>query len=93
MYKPPITRFTTLDLRRCDGLTFFIVPDGVHAIHAHTPESPNAVEAFERLGLYYNGPVTWFYLPLAAHDEVLSIGLRLRRFGRDGLTPTFLVSV
>ncbi|CAI6095153.1 unnamed protein product [Clonostachys chloroleuca] len=91
MYKPPITRFTTLDLRRCDGLTFFIVPDGVHAIHAHTPESPNAVEAFERLGLYYNGPVTWFYLPLAAHDEVISIGLRLRRFGRDGLTPTFLI--
>ncbi|CAG9986409.1 unnamed protein product [Clonostachys byssicola] len=91
MYKMPISRFATLDLRRCNGLTFFIVPDGVHAIHAHTPESPSAVEAFERLRLYYAGPVSWFYVPLAADDEVLDIGLRLRRLAHNGTTPTFLI--
>ncbi|CAH0046411.1 unnamed protein product [Clonostachys solani] len=91
MPKLPISRFATIDLRRCDGLTFFIVPSGVHAVHAHTPESPDAVEAFERLRLYYDGPVTWFYMPLAADDEVLAVGLRARRSGPLELTPTLLV--
>uniref|UniRef100_A0A8H7NLL4 Uncharacterized protein n=1 Tax=Bionectria ochroleuca TaxID=29856 RepID=A0A8H7NLL4_BIOOC len=91
-YKLPISRFTSLDLGGCDGLTFFIVPDGVHSIHAHTPESPNAIKAFERLRRDYEGCVTWFYLPLAAHDEVLAIGLRLRRFAhRDRMNPTFVI--
>ncbi|VUC31982.1 unnamed protein product [Clonostachys rosea] len=89
-FRPP-NRFVSIDLRRCDGLTFFMAPSGLYAIHAHTSESPNAVEAFERLRLLYDQPLTWFYLPLAADDEVLSVGLRLRHFDFVDLNPSILI--
>ncbi|CAH0046409.1 unnamed protein product [Clonostachys solani] len=73
------SRFISIDLSKCEGLTVFSSPHGVVAIYAHTTEKSFALKAYEEIfPLQLRHSAIWSYVPLRPTDEVLSLGLRFQ---------------
>ncbi|CAG9986407.1 unnamed protein product [Clonostachys byssicola] len=86
------SHFVSIDLNKCYGLTVFSSPRGVVGMHAHTPESPLAMEAFERLRpRQLKQSVIWFYVPLGPHEKVLSLGLRFQYTQGRRMLPSLII--
>uniref|UniRef100_A0A0B7K4C9 Uncharacterized protein n=1 Tax=Bionectria ochroleuca TaxID=29856 RepID=A0A0B7K4C9_BIOOC len=87
-----VGRFTTVNLNECYGLTFFILGNGICAIHTHTSTSPSAGETFNTLTPHIRTVVAWFYLPLA-NEKIVSLGLRFQVIANLYLRPCFLIQL
>lgn len=85
------TRFRTIELSGARGLTFFYSFHKLYAIHAHTPTMPYAKKTFERIP---KADACWVYLPIPDGEEIIAIGVQLRRrFARlSTQKPCILVS-
>ncbi|KAK5992557.1 hypothetical protein PT974_05970 [Cladobotryum mycophilum] len=70
----PRPRFSTIQLDRCTGITFFIHHANWHAIHGHTPAQPHAQATFERLCSWQQRHTTWVYVPL--RQGITAFGVR-----------------
>ncbi|CAH0004783.1 unnamed protein product [Clonostachys byssicola] len=88
---PHIKRFTTISLKQCHGLTFFITHSGVASIYPHTSRSPFAFETFTTLIPGVQAHDTWFYLPLGKSEKIISLGLRFQVVNGLYVIPCFLV--
>ncbi|KAL6413025.1 hypothetical protein AUP68_02520 [Ilyonectria robusta] len=88
----PCTRFATIDLSNCTGITFFISFAETLAIHVHTPRTPCALTTFQRLSSQHQRSVAWVYLPLGGEDSITAFGLRFRKHQGQTLwtMPCFL---
>ncbi|KAH6989261.1 hypothetical protein BKA56DRAFT_727767 [Ilyonectria sp. MPI-CAGE-AT-0026] len=86
------TRFSTANLRRCTGITFFIRYCSTVGVHVHTPQAPCALISAARLSANPRRPA-WVYVPVSPKDPILAFGIRsddLRGYG-VARRPCFLL--
>ncbi|RFU77896.1 hypothetical protein TARUN_4294 [Trichoderma arundinaceum] len=75
---PRTTQFSTIDLARITGITFFISrkTGTVLGIHTHKKSAPSADAAFDRLSAQYQRQASWIYVPFPSDDRLTFFGVR-----------------
>lgn len=86
------TRFSTANLRRCTGITFFIRYASTVGVHIHTPQAPCALVSAQRLSTDPRRPA-WVYVPVTPKDPIVAFGIRSQdlRASRVARKPCFLL--
>lgn len=74
-------RFRTANLDKVQGITFFYMRGYLYGIYAHTSTDSCALDTYKRFDKRSQPPFVWVYLPIAPHDRIDGIGVRIDMCG------------
>ncbi|KAL6910158.1 hypothetical protein GGI43DRAFT_389463 [Trichoderma evansii] len=98
--KPLSGRFEALSLDPdyTTGVSFFLLNGKIMAIHGHTKQGSQALQAFQYLCRFHHMFPNWIYIPISTKDKVITIGtvrakLQLRELPGRRMPPMISYSI
>lgn len=98
--KPLGGRFEALELdpNYITGISFFLINRKIRAIHGHTKQGSQALQAFQYLRRFHHVFPNWIYIPITTKDKVIALGtvratLQLRELPGRSMTPIISYSI